>query len=264
MYINVNSAVKALKSIIKYYTKTKFSIKNDTILLMNNAINSFVENTNFVKNNISKFTKNDYNNVKLVVKSMKQIFKLLKSRTLNDKKTQENITVLKDIAFAMSSVSNINPLNISSIGDALSNTLNEVNSVDISQVKAVTNMFNAFNGINKSKNIINKFTESVKEFTSTCNNLIDAMSNNTDAINNIDTSNIGGSFTSEIRENNIIEKMPSNNNNQLNGIRITNVDEIARTIAEKINGALSVDVPDAQVQLLINGTGGNEWTITRY
>ena len=38
----------------------------------------------------------------------------------------------------------------------------------------------------------------------------------------------------------------------------------AKTIAEKINGALSIEVPDSQVQLLINGTGGNEWTITRY
>ena len=36
------------------------------------------------------------------------------------------------------------------------------------------------------------------------------------------------------------------------------------TIAEKINGSLSVDVSDAQVQLFINGIGGNEWTISRY
>ena len=40
--------------------------------------------------------------------------------------------------------------------------------------------------------------------------------------------------------------------------------ESGKTIAEKINGALYVDMPDTQVQLLINGTGGNEWTITRY
>jgi hypothetical protein len=43
-----------------------------------------------------------------------------------------------------------------------------------------------------------------------------------------------------------------------------NIDELAKTIAEKINGSLSIDVPDTQVQLLINGTGGNEWTITKY
>jgi hypothetical protein len=42
------------------------------------------------------------------------------------------------------------------------------------------------------------------------------------------------------------------------------VDELAKTIADKINGALSVDVADTQIQLLINGTGGNEWTITKY
>ena len=56
----------------------------------------------------------------------------------------------------------------------------------------------------------------------------------------------------------------NNANNNTNGIRITNVDEVAKAIAEKINGTLSVDMPDAQVQLLINGTGGNEWTISRY
>ena len=37
-----------------------------------------------------------------------------------------------------------------------------------------------------------------------------------------------------------------------------------KDIADKINGALSVDVADTQIQLLINGTGGNEWTITKY
>ena len=40
--------------------------------------------------------------------------------------------------------------------------------------------------------------------------------------------------------------------------------ENAELIADKINGALSVDVADTQIQLLINGTGGNEWTITKY
>ena len=42
------------------------------------------------------------------------------------------------------------------------------------------------------------------------------------------------------------------------------MEEIAKNIAEKINGTLSVDIPDTQVQLLINGTGGNEWIISRY
>jgi hypothetical protein len=164
----------------------------------------------------------------------------------------------------MSSLSDINSSNLSSVGDAISNTINGVDSIDISKVKAVTNMFNAFNEINKSESIINKFTESVKEFTVTCKNLMDAMSDNTDAINNIDSISINGTNTSEIIEKNIIEKSYNEDKTQNGGIRIANVDEIARTIAEKINGALSIDVPDTQVQLLINGTGGNEWTITRY
>ena len=128
----------------------------------------------------------------------------------------------------------------------------------------------AFNKISKSENLINKFTESVKKFTETCKDLMDAMGNNTDAINNINTSESkkSGSFFDNIKEK-VTNSIggDSNDNNETthtNGVRITNVDEIAKTIAEKINGALSVDVPDAQIQLLINGTGGNEWTITKY
>ena len=163
----------------------------------------------------------------------------------------------------MSDISNLNSTTISDVSNAMSNTLNEVNTVDISKVKSVTNMLNAFNGINKSKNVIDKFTESVKEFTSSCKNLMDAMKENTDAINNIDDNNMGSSIVSEVRENNIIGQ--SNDIMSVNSsVRIANVDEIAKNIAEKINGVLSVDVPDTQVQLLINGYGGNEWTITRY
>ena len=75
-----------------------------------------------------------------------------------------------------------------------------------------------------------------------------------------------GSIFSNIKDNvyDFISGESDSNASQTNGIRITNVDEVARAIAEKINGALSVDVPDAQIQLLINGTGGNEWTISRY
>ena len=139
----------------------------------------------------------------------------------------------------------------------------QINTVDINKVKSVTNMFNAFNKINKSESIINKFTESVKEFTESCKNLMNAMSDNTNAINNIE--GIGnGSITNEIRETNIIEKTSNRDGSQTGEIRIINVDEIAKTIAEKINGVLSLDVPDTQVQLFINGIGGNEWTITRY
>ena len=92
---------------------------------------------------------------------------------------------------------------------------------------------------------------------------MNAMNYNTDAINNIDTSGIGGSYINEIKENNVIE-FGSDNINKSNGVNIINVEEIAKNIAEKINGTLSVDIPDTQVQLLINGTGGNEWIISRY
>ena len=131
-------------------------------------------------------------------------------------------------------------------------------------------MFNAFSKISKSENVINKFTESVKEFTETCKDLMDAMGNNTNAINNMGTSGSkkSGSIFDNIKErvSNFIGGDSNDNNTtiQTNSVRIANVDELAKTIADKINGALSVDVADTQIQLLINGTGGNEWTITKY
>ena len=234
---------------------------------MNYSINSFAKITKSIKDNIQGFTNNDYLSTTFAIKSMKEIVSFLDKNTLSDRqqrKARRNVSLLKTMADAMSSLSNFNPLNVSSVGEAFSNALSGISTVDLGEVQAVTNMFNAFNNINKSQNAINKFTESVKEFTDTCKNLMDAMNYNTDAINNLDTSAITKSHIIEHRGNNIIELGSNNNQNTNNGVCITNVDEIARTIAEKINGVLSVDMPDTQVQLLINGTGGNEWTISRY
>jgi hypothetical protein len=204
---------------------------------------------------------------------MRKIMRFLKHGTLNPiqrVRARKNLRMLNDVASAMTTLSNINTSNISSIGGAISDALSGVNSVDMNQVKAVTNMFNAFSKISKSENVINKFTESVKEFTETCKDLMDAMGNNTNAINNMGTSGNkkSGSFFDNVKERvSDFFGGESNDNSvsvQSNGMRITNVDEVAKAIAEKINGALSVDVADTQIQLLINGTGGNEWTITKY
>ena len=201
-----------------------------------------------------------------VVNTMSDITNFLKRKSLNSlqiKRAKKTIPVLKDMTSVMLDLSNINSSNISSVGEAISHALSGVNEVDMDRVETVTNMFNAFNSINKSKNIINKFSESINEFTKTCKKLIDTMNLNTDAINGID-GGIGNSSTNVITNNNILENNLNNNTNQNNSIRIANVDEIAKTIAEHINGALSIDIPDTQVQLLINGTGGNEWIITSY
>jgi hypothetical protein len=263
----VSSIVSSYQYINNYYTNTKFLASRRKILRMNDSIKLFAENVKYIKDSIQIFTDKDYNSVKLIVKSMKRIIKFLKTNTLNAiqrKRVRKSLVLFGGVASVMSSISKISPSNVSSIGNAITDALSGVNKIDISQVTAVTNMFNAFNKINKSESIINKFTESVKEFTTACKDLMDAMGQNTDAINNIDSIGVNGSSTNVIRENTIIENKYSNSTNQNDGIRITNVDEIARTIAEKINGVLSVDVPDTQVQLLINGTGGNEWTISRY
>ena len=94
---------------------------------------------------------------------------------------------------------------------------------------------------------------------------------NTDAINGMETprrnNNDVGSIWGKLREKVGDFVNPDyiyKEEEKTNGVRIVNVDELAINIAERINGAISIDVPDTQVQLLINGTGGNEWTITKY
>jgi hypothetical protein len=258
------SIVFACGHITNFYNKTKFFVSENKILRINLAIQIFVDNAKRLKN--IEFTKGNYDSIKLGIKSMKKIVNFFKNNTLNPIQSisaKNNISMLNALSFTMKALSSINPSNMTSIGNALSDTLNGINTIDMDQIESVTNMFNAFNKISKSENVINKFTESIKEFTTACKNLMDAMGYNTDAINNMNTNADGGSSTSIIRENTIIERDSNNNTSQNNGIRITNVDEMARAIAEKINGSLSVDVPDSQIQLLINGTGGNEWTITK-
>ena len=267
-YKSIKSIISSLYLINLYYSFTKPSFTIKKVIKMNTTVKLFTENIEYLKKT-QDYTKSNDDNVKILLRSMRRIIRFLRYYSLDRwerRRARKNIILLSAMSAAMSGISNINPSNISSIGDAITNALSGVNTIDISQVKAVTNMFDAFNKINKSENIINKFTESVKEFTTTCKDLMDAMSQNTDAINNIDTNGMGNSFTNIINGNNGNNYLEGNSNDttQTNGIRISNVDEIAKTIAEKINGALSLDVPDTQVQLLINGMGGNEWTITRY
>ena len=219
-------------------------------------------------NRLSELKEINNDAIQSSIKSLEALFGFLKSNSFNRKQRRRVIKTLSVLNYMTSMLSkiqnNIKSSDMSSVGDTILNTISGVDKVDISKVQAVTNMFNAFNGINKSENIINKFTESVKDFTETCKNLMDAMSDNTNAINNIENIGTNSSTTKEIKETNIIEKSSNGDDNKTGGIRISNVDEIAKTIAEKINGALSLDIPDTQIQLLINGTGGNEWIITRY
>jgi hypothetical protein len=263
----VYQALNAITVITNFYKNIKLS---DSIKYKSKSIESIVNNFTHVaekiQNKLSNLKTIDNTSVTSIVNAFRSIINFLKLDTLNIdqiKNANKNIIILRNLIYTMSRLSNIDKTNLSSIGDTLTNTLNGVSTVDLSTVQAVTNMFNAFNGINKSESILNKFTESVKEFTTTCKNLMDAMNYNTDAINNIDTTGVNGSQTNETKENNIF-KINTDSTKQNDGVRIINVDEIAKTIAEKINGTLSVDMPDTQVQLLINGTGGNEWTISRY
>ena len=271
---DIENIIPTFESIVEYYEDTKFTIDKQKILNINECVNLFADSTSYVKNKLSGFSKDNKNSVKYAVKSAEKVIDFLTDKWVYrwDKENVEyNLNLLKKSAEALSPLSNIKPFSLANVGNSLSKIFKEVKTIDVSQMKEATNMFNAFSGINKSESAITKFTESVKEFTKACKDLMVAMGNNTDAINNIDTSNNSESFIStnlkELSENpmgylGINSNKYTNNRNGV--VRIENVDEIAKTIAEKINGALSVDVPDTQVQLLINGTGGNEWTITRY
>jgi hypothetical protein len=267
-YNAVNSIVESCHEIISFYGNTIFFIKMQKIINMNDSIKLFVGTANYLSDNLKAFSRETYGGVNNATKSMKNILRFLSRNTLNKrqrKQARKNLTILEKMAFAMSSISKITPSNISDIGNALMTTIGEVESIDITKVQAVTNLFNAFNEINKSENIINKFTDSVNKFTNACQKLMVIMNENTNAINK------GNSFKfdrfklfgdkNDDTENSSVEIYGGEQSNE---VRITNVDEIARRIADRINGSLSVDMADTQIQLLINGTGGNEWTITKY
>jgi hypothetical protein len=268
------SMTKACRAIMNYYTFTLILPKKDKIKRMNAIVKKFMDTIDYVKNGTAGYSGKNYKSILLMIKSMKKILTFLKKDTLGKKqqeKAKENIGLLKRMSSAMSSIAKIDPLNISSVGDALTNALDGVHSVDVGQVEAVTNMFNAFRDINKADNVINKFTESVKEFTETCKELMNAMSLNTDAINNnisyssdnSDDTSLFGSITDKFKGFiGMGTKEPEVEKPKF--VRIANVDDLASSIASKINGVLSVDIPDTEVQLTINGEGGNEWIISKY
>ena len=273
-HISISSIVSACRSIVNFYARTQFSIKFSKVVKMNKAVKSFAKNAKRFKESIGDYSEKEYNSVVLTIKSMKNILNFFKKNSLNDKQTQKakgSISLLSGMADTLMNITKVNPSDITSVGDSLTNALGGIQSIDMSQVQAVTNMFNAFKDINKSENVINKFAENVKNFTEACKDLKEAMYSNTDALNNIDTSNEKQNDISiwDKLKNKVDGFIGGNENNYITsdqnvGIRIANVDELAKTIAEKINGTLSVDMPDTQIQLLINGTGGNEWTISRY
>jgi hypothetical protein len=271
--INIDTIISKCKSIINYYSEP-ISLKMNKVKRINKIIKSFGKTAKYLKQKVGNFSEVDSKGIESSLSSMRSILNFLRNDTLDKlerNKAKKNIKLLDDMSHTMSGVAKIDSAGISSVGNALSTTLGEVHSIDISQVQAVTNMFNAFNGINKSENILNKFTKSVNEFTEACKNLMEAMGLNTDAINNMesdsDTDSVknpfnGGGNGGNI--NSVIEKTTADDGSETRGIRISNVDEIARNIANQINGVLSIDIPDTQIQLLINGSGGNEWIITRY
>ena len=269
-------AISSIRDITWFYANTHVGGIEGKSRYFEFAVDKF---TNMAKNIQDKFSgmkEVDNKSVGSVIRACQSILKFYKLDSLNiiqARRARRSLSLITGMATALSTISKINPSDISVVGDSLTNALNGIQTIDISQVQAVTDMFNAFKGINESENIINKFAESVKEFTASCKELTEAMNNNINAINNSDTSDdTEGSIFERIKNkvSNFIGIGSDSNNtsdntqNSSGGIRIINVDEIANTIAAKINGAISVDIPDTQVQLTINGSGGNEWIISKY
>ena len=266
-YEAVKSVILACRSILKYYTFTFFFAKDEKIQKMNDTINLFASTSANLKSATDEFTSANVDSVENILRSMRKIIRFFRHNSLNAferLRARKTSSLLKLMSSAMLDISNVNSTSIESVGSALTHALEGVNGINMEEVEAVTNMFTAFNGINQSENIINKFTESVKEFTSVCKNLMSAMDQNTDAIINMDTNAEGQSTAGNEMYGSNVGEAGASDAGQVGGIRIVNVDELAKTIAEKINGTLTLDMPDTQVQLYINGTGGNEWTITKY
>jgi hypothetical protein len=256
----------ACRRIINFYNYQKVLATVEEVAFTNVVIKRFSEIVSKYLKKI-KFTKSNYKSVNLAVDAMREIVWFLRTRSFGffeRERVMKTIIILNKMTSSLKDLSSLKQSDLSNVGDALTDIVDDVNSIDLRNVWAVTNMFLAFNSINRSKNVIDKFAKSVSKFTKVCANLIDTLNENTDAINNANGFSTNNPYTTSITNNNIIENGADKNMNPNNGIRIVNVDEIAKTIADQINGALSVDIPDTQVQLLINGMGGNEWTITRY
>jgi hypothetical protein len=267
---SVESLTMACRYITNFYTFTWFFPSEEKITNINFGIEKFIESTKKLKS-ATIGASSTHNNVKTIVTAMEDILTFFKNSSLNifqTIKAYRTLSIFERVAAVMTGISNVNTSNISSVGGALTEALSVVDSVDMGQVFAVTNMFNAFNKISKSENIINKFAESVKKFTETCEDLKEALENNNTTINGGSPSGIGTTLSTTSvgnipNTNGGFFGLDNSSSNKSEGIKIKNVDEMANAIAEKINGALSVDMPDAQIQLLINGSGGNEWTITK-
>ena len=263
----VKSVTRACRHILRYYTFAFLFARDRKINRINSTITSFSAAALELKTATEGYSSANVSNVDNILKSMSKITKFLKFSYLNPferLRARRTASLLKLMSSAMLDISSVNSTNIETVGSALSHALEGVNAINMEEVEAVTNMFTAFNGINQSDNIINKFTESVKEFTSVCKDLMSSMDQNTDALNNMETNPVGQMSAGDEMYGSNIGESGASDAGQVGGIRIVNVEELAKTIAERINGTLTLDVPDTQVQLYINGTGGNEWTITKY
>lgn len=136
--------------------------------------------------------------------------------------------------------------------------VDKVNSLEIDKASALTDMFKSFANMS-NKNIFSSFKDSVDMFTNMCIKLVDAINGNTNALENQDNDS---SSTNDSSSGSTSTTTSSNNKQKSTNVNITNIDDLAQAIAQRIgSGRVSGGV--ATVDLRINGQGGDSWTIRR-
>ena len=126
---SVRHITQACRNIIDFYVDTKHylnkhKVRYSSIILMNTVLTKFAETAKYIKS--IPFSNQDYSRIVGATNSMSEIMMFFKSNTLNLVqiiKAHKNLNLINRFSFAVRNLSNIRPTNISSIGDALSNTL---------------------------------------------------------------------------------------------------------------------------------------------
>ena len=234
-----------LKNIMKTYSSiAKKSAKNmNNILIFNNLIN------------VIKRTLSDWNITEFEQKTGSITWTL--DRIFNTvgnpgKRYRKNVDSTIKLFNGLRSLIDIN---YKVIPKPFTTIIDKVNRLDIEKATTLTDMFKSFSKI-KEKNIFSSFEDTVEEFTQACIKLVDAINGNTDALNSDNSTNDSSNTTTN-------NQSSSSNENRGTSVRITNIDELAQMIAQKIGGVRSGTNGMSIVDLRINGQGGDQWVIRK-
>ena len=229
----------------------------DKVTKLEKEINMFNSLMDVVKISLDKWNGENYEIAsKSITSSLGELFNRVEKPGNKYKKNVDTTIRLFD------KLKTLKDLQSSAISEPFDKIINRVNRLELKKADALTNMFNSFSKI-REKNIFSNFKDSVDEFTKACIQLVEAINGNTDALNNDDLT------SQDNNSNNSNTSTPTTNTNKGTDVRITNLDELAQMLAQKIaatrvgqGGSPSGGI--ATVDLRINGQGGNQWVIKKY